>query len=40
MYHFLLPVIIALLVDDSAGRITRELWWTNLEFSPTDFIPP
>jgi hypothetical protein len=29
-----------LLLDDSAGRIARELWWTNQEFSPVDkFIP-
>jgi hypothetical protein len=23
-----------------AGRIDRELWWTNQEFSPVDIIPP
>jgi len=27
------PVPPALLLDDSAGSITRELWWTNQEFS-------
>jgi hypothetical protein len=29
-----------LLLDDSAGRIARELWWMNQEFSPLDIIPP
>jgi hypothetical protein len=24
----------------TAGRIARELWWTNLEFSSVDIIPP
>jgi hypothetical protein len=28
-----------LLPDDSAGRIARELWWTN-QFSSVNFIPP
>jgi hypothetical protein len=23
-----------------AGRIARELWWTNQEFSPLYIIPP
>jgi hypothetical protein len=27
-----------LLVDDSAGNITREICWTNQEFSPVDII--
>jgi hypothetical protein len=22
------------------GRLARELWWTNQEFSPVDIIPP
>jgi hypothetical protein len=22
------------------GRIARELWWTNQEFSPADIVPP
>jgi hypothetical protein len=26
-----------MLPDDSAGRIARELWWTN-QFSPLDFL--
>jgi hypothetical protein len=30
----------ALLLDDFAGRIARELWWTNKEFFPVDIIPP
>jgi hypothetical protein len=34
------PVHPALLLDDSIGRISRELWWTNQEFSPVNFIPP
>jgi hypothetical protein len=29
-----------LLVDDSAGRVAREIWWTKEEFSPVDIIPP
>jgi hypothetical protein len=28
----------ALLQDGSAGRIARDLWWTNYEFSPVDII--
>jgi hypothetical protein len=27
-----------LLPDDSAGRIARELWWTNQEFSSANII--
>jgi hypothetical protein len=29
-----------LLPGDSAGRIARELWWTNQEFSSADIILP
>jgi hypothetical protein len=29
-----------LLLDGSAGRIARELWCTNREYSPVDIIPP
>jgi hypothetical protein len=29
----------ALLLDDSIGRIARELWLANQEFSPVDIIP-
>jgi hypothetical protein len=29
-----------LLPNDSADRISRELWWTNQEFSSVDIIPP
>jgi hypothetical protein len=29
-----------LLLDDSAGRIARELRWTNQEFSSVNIIPP
>jgi hypothetical protein len=28
-----------LLLDDSIGRISRELWWSN-QFYPVDIIPP
>jgi hypothetical protein len=28
-----------LLPDDSAGKIARELWWTNQGFSSVDIIP-
>jgi hypothetical protein len=28
-----------LLLDESAGRIARGLWWTNQEFSPVNIIP-
>jgi hypothetical protein len=24
----------------SAGRIARELWWTNQDISPANIIPP
>jgi hypothetical protein len=29
-----------MLADDSAGKIDRELWWTNQEFFSVDGIPP
>jgi hypothetical protein len=29
-----------LLLDYSAGRISKELWWLNQEFYPVDIIPP
>jgi hypothetical protein len=29
-----------MLPDDSAGKIDRELWWTNQEFFSVDGIPP
>jgi hypothetical protein len=29
-----------LLLDDTAGRIAREFWWTNQEFSSVDIILP
>jgi hypothetical protein len=32
------PVPPALVQDDSAGMIARELWWTNRDFSPVDII--
>jgi hypothetical protein len=35
-----LPVLPALLLEDSAGRIARELWWPNREFSTVVIIPP
>jgi quinol-cytochrome oxidoreductase complex cytochrome b subunit len=28
-----------LLLEDCAGIISTELWWTNQEFSPVDIIP-
>jgi hypothetical protein len=39
---FIIPVVCSfcLLPDDSAGRIARELWWMNQEFSSVDIIPP
>jgi hypothetical protein len=39
IHHFLRPVPPALLLDYSAGRISRELWWTNQEFSPARISP-
>jgi hypothetical protein len=27
-------------VYDSAGRIARDLWWKNEDFSSVDIIPP
>jgi hypothetical protein len=27
------------LLDESAGRIGRELWWTNQDFSSVDVTP-
>jgi hypothetical protein len=36
---FILPVPPALLLDYPAGRIARELWWMNQQFSPVDIIP-
>jgi hypothetical protein len=39
IYHFLHQVTSVLLLDDSDGRIVRELWLTN-RFSPVDVIPP
>jgi hypothetical protein len=39
---FIIPLACSscLLPDDSAGRIYRELWWTNKEFSSVDITPP
>jgi hypothetical protein len=37
--RFLRQVAPDLLLGDSAGRIARELWWTN-QFSPVNIIPP
>jgi hypothetical protein len=34
------PVPPDLVLDISAGRISRELWWTNQEFSAVDISPP
>jgi hypothetical protein len=33
------PLSPVLLLDASAGRIARELWWTNQEFSPVVISP-
>jgi hypothetical protein len=33
------PVLPALLLDGSAGIISKQLWWTN-QFSPFDIIKP
>jgi hypothetical protein len=38
--HLLRPVPPALLLDDSACRIARDLWWKNQEFPPVGTIPP
>jgi hypothetical protein len=35
-----LPAPLVFPLYDCAGRIARELWWTNQEFSPVDIIPP
>jgi hypothetical protein len=35
---FLSPVHSALILDDSAGKRSRELWWTNWEFSRVNII--
>jgi hypothetical protein len=40
IHHFLCLDPPDLLLDGSAGRIARVLWWTNQEFSPVDIIPP
>jgi hypothetical protein len=37
---FLRQVSSALLPDDSACKIVRDIWWTNQDFSPVDNIPP
>jgi hypothetical protein len=29
-----------MLLDDSAVRIARELWWKNQEFCPVEIISP
>jgi hypothetical protein len=29
-----------LLLDDSPGKISRELWWMNQKISPINIIPP
>jgi phosphatidylserine synthase len=34
-----LPSFSSLLLDDIDGRIAREFWWTNKEFSFVDIIP-
>jgi hypothetical protein len=36
---FSLPVPPALILNDCAGRIVRELWWMIQELSPVDIIP-
>jgi hypothetical protein len=40
LVQILIPFIHSscLLPDDFTGRIARELWWTNQEFSPVDII--
>jgi hypothetical protein len=39
-YRFLHQVPPDLLLDNSAGKIARELWWMNQEFSPVEIISP
>jgi hypothetical protein len=38
-FIFSSPVTPALLLEDCAGMIARELWWTNQEFFLVDIIP-
>jgi hypothetical protein len=35
---FFAQFLLYLLLDDSAGRIARERWWMNLEFSFVDSV--
>jgi hypothetical protein len=37
---FLRQVPPALLLDGSPRKISKDLWWTNQEFSPVDITPP
>jgi hypothetical protein len=38
--HYSLRRSFCLLLDESAGRIARELWWTNHKLSSVDVSPP
>jgi hypothetical protein len=37
-FYFLRTDFSAFLLDNSVGRIFRELWWTNQEIFPADII--
>jgi hypothetical protein len=37
--HILREFFLLCLLDYSAGRIARELWWKNQEFYPAGIIP-
>jgi hypothetical protein len=39
IHNLLCQVPPDLLPNDSVGRISRELWWTNQEISPVSIIP-
>jgi hypothetical protein len=38
--EFYSPFDLVLLLDDSAHKTPKELWWMNQEFPPIDIIPP
>jgi hypothetical protein len=38
--HFIRHIPPASVLDDSAGRIFRELWWMNQKFCPVGIIAP
>jgi hypothetical protein len=40
IHHFLRQVSLELLLRSSAGRIAKELWWTNQALCLVDIISP